>query len=238
MNRLHVLAVGLYRNAIQTLGPVGVGLLLPLILVGLPRPAQAASLYAGNAFFSIAPYSQMGTVVDELTINQLQTGYNVAGQFKVTVPAGTVSGTLLHYQVKRLLNPNFGFQWMYLQQFVVGFSQPTGGGTFSPTSGYAKTYLDVTGWPANTPLNLVNGAATWNVNQIGNTFNYVSGTDVYLVQDFELDGSKLTGPGGTWIIDLPLSSEIIFVPEPGSAALFALGLAGLGRRGGRSQRKS
>ena len=239
MNRLHVLAVGLHLNTIKAFVPVGIrSLVILFVLAALPRPAQAASLYAGNAFFSIAPYSQMGTVVDELAINQLPTGYNVAGQFKVTVPAGAVSGTLLHYQVKRLLNPNFGFQWMYLQQYIVGFSQPTGGGTFSPTSGYAKTYLDVTGWPANTPLNLVNGAATWNVNQIGNTFNYVSGTDVYLVQDFELDGSKLTGPGGTWIIDLPLSSEIIFVPEPGSAAVFTLGLAALCRRGGRSRRKS
>ena len=196
--------------------------LVVLLVAGLSGPTRAASLYAGNAFFSIAPYTQMGTAVDLLAINQLQTGYMIAGQFQVSVPAGAVSGTLLRYQVKRLLNPTFGSQSMYLQQYIVGFSQPSGGGTFSLTTGDCKTYLDISGQPANTPLSLVNGAATWNVNATGNTFNYVSGTDVYLIQDFELDGSKLSGPAGTWIVDLPVQSEM--VPEPGSVGALGLGL--------------
>lgn len=201
-----------------------------LLVAGLSCPSQAASLFATNSspFFSIAPYTQMGSAVDQLAINQLTTGYMVAGQFQVSVPAGAVSGTLLHYQVKRLLNPTFGSQSMYLQQFIVGFSQPSGGGTFSTTTGYCKTYLDYSGQPANTPLSLVNGAATWNVNASGNTFNYVSGTDVYLVQDFELDGSKLGGPAGTWIVDLPVQS--LMAPEPGSLATLGLGLLLVCRR--------
>ena len=201
--------------------------LVVLLVAALSSTSQAASLYAGNAFFSVAPYTQMGTAVHWLAINQMPTGYMVAGQFQVSVPAGAVSGFLLRYQVKRLLNPTFGSQSMYLQQYIVGFSQPSGGGTFSPTTGFCKTYLDFSGQPANTPLNLVNGAATWNVNATGNTFNYVSGTDVYLVQDFELDGSKLSGPAGTWIVDLPVQSEM--VPEPGSMAALCLGLSVLCR---------
>lgn len=200
-----------------------------LAVLGSTGYAGAASLYAGNAFFSIPPTTQMGTFVDQLAINQLPTGFMVAGQFQVSVGAGAVSGFLLQYQVKRLLNPNFGNQWMSLQHFIVGFSQPPGSGTYGNTLGYCKTYLDVSGQPALTPLSLTNGAATWNVNQNGQLFNYNSGTDVYLVQDFELDGSKLTGPAGTWIVDLPITAEM--VPEPATLAIFSLsGLALMRRR--------
>lgn len=229
MKRLQAVAVGFIHGRIKTFDLIRIqSLIMILLLAGLSNPLRAASLYAGNAFFSIPPTTQMGTSVDWLAINTLPTGYMVAGQFQVSVPAGAVSGTLLHYQVKRLLNPSFGFQSMYLQQYIVGFSQPPGGGTFSQTSGYCKTYLDFSGQPANTPLNLVNGAATWNVNQTGNTFNYVSGTDVYLVQEFELDGSKLSGPAGTWIIDLPIQS--LMLPEPASVVLLGLGLLTVGYR--------
>lgn len=229
MNLFKAVTVGSAHRCVNAISIVGTPPLVVVLLVALLSSPARASLYAGNAFFSIAPYSQMGASVNLLSINQLQTGYMVAGQFQVSVPAGAVSGTLLHYQVKRLLNPSFGSQSMYLQQYIVGFSQPTAGGTFSPTSGYVKTYLDVSGQPANTPLSLTNGAAIWNINQTGNTFTYVSGTDVYLVQDFELDGSKLGGPAGTWIIDLPLSSEM--VPEPTTFVLGSSGLlAVIGRR--------
>lgn len=207
--------------------------LVVLLVAGLSGSSHA-SLFAPNStpFFSIPPYTQMGTGVNLLQINQLQTGYDVAGQYVVSVPAGAVSGTLLHYQVKRLLNPTFGSQTMYLQQFIVGFSQPPAGGTFGPTTGYCKTYLDVSQQPANTALSLVNGAATWNINATGGTFNYVSGTDVYLVQEFELDGAKLSGPAGTWIIDIPVQS--MMMPEPGSMAGLGLGLLALCRRSRRT----
>lgn len=191
--------------------------------------AHAASLYAGNAFYSIAPYTQMGTSVNLMTINQLTFGYMVAGQFQVNVPAGAVSGTLMKFQVKRLLNPNYGTYFgMYLQHYIVGFSQPSSGGTFGTSSGKCKTYLDFTGMPANTPLSLTNGAATWNVNQTGQSFNYNSGNDVYLVQDFEIDGVKTGGPAGTWIVDLPVTAEM--VPEPAPMIALVLGLTALWMR--------
>jgi hypothetical protein len=197
-----------------------------LLLIALPFGANAyaaAPLFLGNGFYSIPPNTQLGPSTHWLAINNTSFGVMVAGQFQVSVPAGASGGTLLHYQVKRQLNPNFGSQYMNLQTWLVGFSQPPAGGTYSLTTGYVSSYLEISGQPALIPLSLNNGAATWNVNMAGPYFNYVSGTDMYLVQDFQLDASRLSGPAGTWIVDLPVESRL--VPEP--RALTALGTGGL-----------
>jgi hypothetical protein len=187
------------------------------------RLPHAAPLFLGNAFFSIAPTTQLGAGTNLLAINNTTFGFFVAGQFNVSVPSGAASGTLLHYEVKRQLNPTFGSQTMNLQTWLVGFSQPPSGGTYAATSGYCTTYLEISGQPAYIPLSLNNGAATWNINMAGPTFNYVSGTDMYLVQEFQLDAVRLSGPAGTWVVDLPVDSLI--VPEP--TTLVMLGITGL-----------
>lgn len=177
-------------------------------------PAAQASIFSGPAFFSVAPYTQMGSSSNLLAINTLNPlGYSVAGQFIVNVPAGAVSGTLLRYEVRRPLNPNFGSQSVNVLQYLIGFSQPPAG-TFGNTSGFCRTYLDVGGQFANSNLNLTNGAQTWNWNVQSPFFNYTSGTDLFLVQEFELDGVKLSGPAGQWIVDLPVDSFLSPVPEP------------------------
>jgi len=42
---------------------------------------------------------------------------------------------------------------------------------------------------------------------------------------WELDGVQLSGIGGQWLIDLPLTSEVVPIPEPGA---FLTVLAGIG----------
>jgi|GEM_PF-2794683 len=188
-----------------------------------------ASIFSGPAFFSIAPYTQMGTATNLLNINSMILGFNTAGQFIVNVPAGSVSGTLLRYQVKRPLNLSFGSQNLNILQFLVGFSQP-GAGTYGNSSGYCKTYLDVGGQNVNSQLNLTNGVQNWNWNVQSPFFNYTSGTDVFLVQEFDLDGVKFGGPAAQWVIDLPVDSLMVPVPEPASLVAMALGATALLRR--------
>jgi hypothetical protein len=195
------------------------GVLVCATLSNLAVPDVDASIFSGPAFFSVAPYTQMGTSANLLAINTLNPlGYNVAGQFIVNVPAGAVSGTLLRYEVRRPLNLSFGSQSVNVLQYLIGFSQPPAG-TYGNSSGYCRTYLDVGGQFANSNLNLTNGAQTWNWNVQGPFFNYTSGTDLFLVQEFELDGVKLGGPAGQWIIDLPVDSLLSPVPEPATLGL-------------------
>lgn len=184
----------------------------------------APPLFTGPGFFSVAPNTQMGIITANwLAVNYTSFGFMVAGQFHVAVQSGATSGTLLNYQVKRPLNTSYGSWFTNLETWLVGFSQPPAGGTYSPTTGFVNSYLEISGQPAQIPLSLTNGAATWNINMAGPSFNYVSGVDAFLVSDFQLDASRLSGPGGTWIVDLPVLTE--FVPEPSALAL--LGLAGL-----------
>lgn len=188
-----------------------------------------ASIFSGPAFYSVAPTTQMGTFSNQLNINSMILGFNVAGQFIVNVPAGNVTGTLLHYVVKRPLNPTFGSANLNVFQYLVGFSQP-GAGTYGNTSGYCKTYLDVGGQNATSALNLTAGVQTWNWNVQSPFFNYTSGTDIYLVQEFWLDGFKVSGPASQWVVDLPVDSLLVPVPEPASLSTLALAAAALIRR--------
>lgn len=199
---------------------------LGLVVAGVV-PTAGASIFSGPAFFSVAPYTQMGTSINQLNINSMILGYNVAGQFIVNVPAGPVNGTLLYYEVRRPLNLTFGTQNLNILQYLVGFSQPPAG-SYGNTSGYCRTYLDVGGQNATSLLNLTNGAQTWNWNVQSPFFNYTSGTDIFLVQEFTLDGLKFSGPAGQWVVDLPVTSQM--TPEPGSLAALGLGALFLRRR--------
>jgi hypothetical protein len=202
---------------------------LLLFAASLAAGAHAAPLFLGNAFFSVPPNSQYPIVYNQLALNNTSFGIFVAGPFHVAVPPGASSGTLLNYQVKRQLNPAFGSQYMNLTTWLIGSSQPPGTGTYAPTSGYVTSYLDVSGQAALIPISLTNGAATWSINQPGPSFTYTSGTDVYLVQDFHLDASRLSGLFGFWNVELPVESRM--VPEPSTlTALSACAPALLLRR--------
>jgi len=190
-----------------------------------------AAYFSNNAFFSQVPTSQMGPVVfNNLFINNAPFSITVSGQVKVQVPPGNVAGTLIEWSVDRPLDPNYGTSGMITTTTLNGFSQPPANGTYGNTSGATFSYLDQ--YPvvskSNIPLTLTNGAANWvQITVQSGTFTYTSANGLhYLRQQFQLDGVQLSGVGGQWLLDLPLTTDIIPVPEPGSA-LTVLGVFGM-----------
>lgn len=213
-------------------------IMLALFVLAASAGTSLASntFFTGNAFFSQPPTSQLGPIVfNNIVINNGPGSYTVSGQLHVQVPAGAVTGTLIEWTVDRPLDPNFLPNGNYSTVMTLsGYAQPPGGGTFGPTSGYTRT--SITSYPvvsqAVIPFTLTNGAAIWPQQTVNSgIFYYVAGGTNYLRQTWLLDGTKLSGPAGLWIIDLPLESGIVF-PEPGSAALLLVGAIGLavGRR--------
>jgi hypothetical protein len=194
------------------------------------------NFFIGNAFFSQPPASQLGPIVfNNIVINNGPGSYTVSGQLHVQVPAGAVTGTLIEWTVDRLLDPAFSLSGNYTTVMTLsGFTQPPGGGTYGPTSGYTSTSL--TSFPVVSqsiiPLTLTNGAAIWPQQTVNSSvFFYTAASGAhYLRQSWVLDGTKISGPGGLWIIDLPLESGI--VPEPATAwsLATAIGIVAIRRR--------
>ena len=94
----------------------------------------------------------------------------------------------------------------------------------------ATCWLVVAGSQAVIALSLVNGATTWPTLSVNSApFALVTGTSTTFVlrQAFVLDGVQLAGPGGSWVVDVPITSSLAPVPEPAAAWLLAAGLAGL-----------
>lgn len=208
-----------------------------LALATFATVSHAAPYFSGNASFSQAPTSQMGPVVfNNLFINNAFFSFTVSGQVKIQVPPGAVSGTLIEWTVDRPLDPNYGSANVITTTTLNGFSQPPANGTYGNTSG--ATYSSLDQYPvvskSNIPLTLTNGAATWNqITVQSGTFAYTSANGLhYLRQRFELDGVQLNGIGGIWLLDLPLTSEVTEIPEPGATTslLSVIGLFALRRR--------
>ena len=201
-----------------------------VLVVALTAAAGHAALFSANAFFSQAPSSQLGPIVsNSIVINNGPGSITVSGVVKVQVPPGAVSGTLIEWNVDRLLSNSYPSGNLITVTTLAGFSQPPGFGTYGNTSGFTAGFFDQ--YPAasksNIPLTLTNGAATWNQITVQSTpFFYTAANGLhYLRQRFELDGVQLNGIGGLWTIDLPITTEVKVVPEPGAAGL---ALAGLG----------
>jgi hypothetical protein len=206
-----------------------------LLLVLSLSVVSDGAYFLGNAFFSQAPATQMGTIASSnLVINNGPWSITVSGVVTVQVPPGNVSGTLIEYTVDRQLDPTYGTGSMITATTLSGFSQPPNFGTYGNTLGFNHTSL--TNYPIVSQsmilMSLTAGATVWNqITVQSSIFTYTSQNGLhYLRQRFELDGVQFNGIGGIWTIDLPVTSEIILVPEPIAAAM-ALVLA-LGARVG------
>jgi hypothetical protein len=175
----------------------------------------------------------MGTISSSnLVINNGPYGFTVSGQIQVLLPAGAVSGTLIAWDVDRPLDPSFGTGPMITTTVLTGFSSPPSG-SIGTTTGFTSSFFNQ--YPvvscSTIPITLVNGVATWsNVLVQSGIFTYTSSAgNNYLRQHFELDGVKLSGGSGTWLIDLPIETTATPVPEPASLLTVA-GLAFLAAR--------
>lgn len=203
------------------------------LVILLGGGAAQAALFSGPAGFTTVPWSQIGTVTNNLTITDTANGFIVAGQVLISVPPGGPNGGILAaWVVDRPLDPTYGTSLLSTTTLLDGYSAPPPG-VIQTTAGW--TFSEITSFPGPSnsfiPITLTNGAATWNnvtVNSI--TFPYVSGGTEFLRQVFELDGSQLNGPGGTWTIDVPVETSINIVPEPSTLLLAGMGglLAGFG----------
>jgi hypothetical protein len=191
--------------------------------------------------FYVAPTSAMGTVTNNLVLTPQANGFVVSGQVIVSIPAGTSSGILAQWTVIRRIDPAFSGSGLMTQTTLTGFSAPPIG-TFATTSGTVVTDWIfnigsapfVGGSQSSLPMTLVNGvdSPAWNslsANSGGSGFTWTAGffPGAALQQTFTLFGNY-SGPGGNWVIDVPVTSEII--PAPSAQALGALGLTGLGAR--------
>lgn len=190
------------------------------------------------AAFYVAPTSAMGTVTNNLVLTTQANGFVVSGQVIVSIPAGTSSGILAQWTVIRRIDPAFSGSGLMTQTTLTGFSAPPVG-TFATTSGTVVTDWIfnigssgfVGGSQSSLPMTLVNGvdSPAWSslsANSGGSGFTWTAGffPGAALQQTFTLFGNY-SGPGGNWVIDVPVISEII--PTPGAAALGGLGLTGV-----------
>jgi len=188
-----------------------------------------AQNFGGGATFTLGPLSQVGTPSNALVITSTPNGFVATNTVTVSVPV-PASGTLVYWQLDRpftLGSPTTFFTSTSIDGFV---APPPG--TFAATSGTLRTYVIDTannnifaGTTSQIPLSLVNGATFWPLLPPINSPSFtLPAYNFYAVrQVFDLDGVYLSGPGGSWVVDVPAGSAITLVPELPTAALLALG---------------
>jgi MYXO-CTERM domain-containing protein len=206
------------------------------LCAAFPAPARAQFAPSNPpATFFVNPTSTMGTVTgNTLVLTPLANGFVVSGQVFVTIPAGPSSGVLVQWSVIRRIDPAFSGSGLMTNTVLTGFSSPPVG-TFGTTSGIVTTDWRffagsgfVGGSQSSIPMTLVNGIdnPAWTgltASSGGSGFTWTAGffPGAVMQQDFTLFGNYTSGPGGVWVIDVPVTS--ITVPAPGAAALLAAG---------------
>lgn len=200
-------------------------LILGLIVVFLSGATCEAGLFLGAAAFSSGPTSQLGSVTNNLVVTNTANGFTVSGQVIITINVAppTNAGTLVQWTVDRPLDPAYTGPFTLSTTTVLnGFSAPPVG-VFQPTSGQVSSEFTNVGAASQSqiPMTLVNGldSPPWNnLTSTSSTFLYAPSAG-NLRQSFVLDGVYLAGPGGTWTIDVPVTTFATSVPEPSGLVL-------------------
>jgi hypothetical protein len=175
----------------------------------------------------------MGTVTNNLTITNTPNGFVVTGQAIINL-SGPAQGLLVDWVVERPLDPLYAGPFnLQTSTILDGFSSPPVG-TFNPTAGIARSeFTSHPGSLSSIPVHLFNGVDTppWSpaITVTSPTFVYTPGVGLTLMQHFFVDAVYTSGPGGNWVIDVPLRSQALAVqgtiPEPSSGLLAAAGMA-------------
>jgi hypothetical protein len=191
--------------------------------------------FSGSSSFTTLPWSQLGTVTNNLVLTDNANGFTVSGQVLVNVPSTTttISGILVSWTVDRPLAFPYGPASLTTTTDLSGFSAPPIGSVGNSQGLVQSIYTDYLGTTTSLsqiPMQLVAGVDSPPWISLTNTsavFSHTATPGQSLHQTFFLDGIYFSGPGGTWVIDVPVTSFVTVVPEPSTLALGGLSLAGL-----------
>lgn len=207
---------------------------LLLLVAATTASGAALAQFSGPPVFTLGPSSMMGTGVNALVLTSTPTGFTATGTYTVNI-TGPATAKLASWQIERPISSGVSNPSFQTITQLDGFSLPPLP-AFNST-GSVMTYVTdtlvpgtlVAGSQSVIQFSLVNGAATWTaLSSSSPTFALVTGpsTSFVLRQSFSLDGD--TGAlAGSWVVDVPVDSFLVAVPEPASALLLGVGLLAL-----------
>ncbi len=222
------------------------GVALSIVSACSTAQAQFSVTNVSPAFFA-APSSGVGTISgNTLVLTPNTNGFTVSGQVLVTVPSGSFSGVLAQWTVIRRLDPALSWTNLTTTGNIIGFSTPPAG-AFANSSGSLTTDVRFNAGPGGfvggsqnvIGLSLVNGidSPSWG----GTGLTATSGTFVHttvffpnsvLQQTFTINANQTSGPGGVWVIDVPVTASLDDgnVPAPGTLVMLSAGMFVVGVR--------
>jgi hypothetical protein len=197
------------------------------LAVALAVSSPCYAQFSGPSFFSSAPSSQLGPVTNNLILTDTANGFVVSGQLIVNVPATstTIGGLVASWTVDRPLQFPYGPNNLTTTTLLSGFSAPPPGAVGNTNGSVQSIYTDYLGTTTSLsliPMQLVAGVDSPPWISLSNTsavFSHTATPGQFLRQTFFLDGQYFNGPGGSWTIDVPVTSSVNAVPEPPSIAM-------------------